>query len=305
MKKESFCKAYRGLFPLWVLVLGLALACLRPVSAAASETTEDAAQSTGATDSSATAETEASGTTAAKKKSGKVSKWYTAKSGNVYYYDENGKKLKNGKYKINGKYYYFDSKGIQRTGWQKIGSSYYYFRIAKRKNGYMVTSKTVNGITLKKNGKAALNSYSKRKLPILYKANVIMRSVTKNSDTKAQKLKKVFEYTKTHYKYASIGSFVGGENWDLYYAERSFINGAITADCHNYGVIFAYLANAVGYKASAVSSGGHGWAEIGNYVYDPSWSLTDKTHNYFGMPYGTTGTNVPNYAKGRFYVITI
>ncbi|MCD8015845.1 MAG: hypothetical protein LUG99_22345 [Lachnospiraceae bacterium] len=268
----------------------------------ASETTAETetAQSEDAATMEETSETEET-----EQETKKVGRWYTAKSGNVYYYNENDKKLKNGKYKINGKYYYFDSKGIQRTGWQKIGSSYYYFRIGKRKNGYMVTSKTVNGIYLRKNGKARMTSYSKRKLPILYKANVIMRSVTKNSDTKAQKLKKLFEYTKTHYKYSSIGSFPGGKNWDLYYAERSFINGALTADCHNYGVIFAYLANAVGYKASAVSSGGHGWAEIGNYVYDPSWSLTDKTHNYFGMPYGTTGTNVPNYAKGRYYVITI
>ncbi|MCD7743921.1 MAG: hypothetical protein LUI13_01295 [Lachnospiraceae bacterium] len=300
MRTRNFWSVFRGLLLLGVLVLGMACACLHPVRVMASE---DSAQAETA-EASATAQTETTETAAAAK-SGKVSTWYTAKSGNIYYYDENGKKLKSGKYEINGNYYYFDSKGIQRTGWQKIGSSYYYFRIAKRKNGYMVTSKTVNGITLKKNGKAKMTSYSERKLPILYKANVVMRKVTKNSDTKKQKLKKVFEYAKTHYKYSYIGGFAGGENWDLYYGERSFVKGTLTADCHNYGVIFAYLANAVGYNVNAVSSGGHGWAEIGNYVYDPSWSLTDKTHNYFGMPYGTTGTNVPNYASARVYVITI
>ncbi|MCD8015846.1 MAG: hypothetical protein LUG99_22350 [Lachnospiraceae bacterium] len=305
MKKENFCKAYRGLLLLGALVLGLALACLRPARVMASETTEDAAQSTEASDSSATTETETSGTTATKKKSGKVSKWYTAKSGNVYYYDENGKKLKGGKYKINGKYYYFDSKGIQRTGWQKIGSSYYYFRIAKRKNGYMVTSKTINGITIKKNGKAKMNSYSKRKLPILYKANVLMRSLTKNSDTKSQKLRKVYEYTRSYYRYASLGSFVGGNNWDMYYAEKVLVSGSIKADCYTFASVFAYLANAVGYKVNVVSSGWHGWAEIGNKFYDPSWSRSDTSKDYCGITYGTQGNFLLNYQNSRKYVIAI
>lgn len=235
----------------------------------------------------------------------KKSTWYSTSAGNYYYYNKLGKKLKDGKYKINGKYYYFDSKGIQRTGWQKVGSNYYYFKIAKGKKGYMVTSQTANGVSLKKNGKAKLTTYSKQKLPILYQANLKMQSITKNSDTKKEKLKKCFNWIINNLRYYNIGSFRKQSNWDLYYAKRIFVSGYITADCYTCGVVFAYLANAVGYSVNAVSSGGHGWAEIGNYVYDPNWAVADKAHNYFGMAYGTRGSNVPNYAKNRYYVITI
>ncbi|MCD7834502.1 MAG: hypothetical protein LUH00_11045 [Lachnospiraceae bacterium] len=231
--------------------------------------------------------------------------WYTSERQNYYYFDKTGHKLKDGKYKIKGKYYYFDEKGRQRTGWQKIGDSYYYFNIANKKKGYMLTSTTVNGIHLGADGKAEITSYSKEKLPILYQANVLMRSITKPRDTKEEKLKKCFEWIKSNLKYCNIGSFHKQSDWDIYYAKRIFISGYVTADCYTCGVVFAYLANAVGYSVNAVSSGGHGWAEIGNYVYDPNWSVADKTHNYFGMPYGTTGKNVPNYAKNRYYVITI
>ncbi|MCC8107313.1 MAG: hypothetical protein LIO99_15160 [Clostridiales bacterium] len=146
--------------------------------------------------------------------------WYTTKSKKVYYYDESGNMLKNGRKQIDGKYYYFDKNGVQRTGWQKIGKYYYYFKIANGKKGYMVTSKKVNGITLQKNGRAKITSYSKQKLPILYKANVLMRSITKTSDTKKQKLKKCFEYTKNYMQYRSTGAFYSKNNWDLYYAKR-------------------------------------------------------------------------------------
>ncbi|MCD7744794.1 MAG: transglutaminase-like domain-containing protein [Lachnospiraceae bacterium] len=132
-----------------------------------------------------------------------------------------------------------------------------------------------------------------------------MRSLTKNSDTKKQKLRKVFDYTATYYKYQSIGSFVGGSQWDLYYAERIFISGYVRGNCYTYAVIFAYLANAVGYQVNVVSSGGHGWAEINNRVYDPDWVRADPYHSYFGMAYGTTGKLVPNYASSRVYVIEI
>ncbi|MCC8068132.1 MAG: hypothetical protein LIO94_13700, partial [Clostridiales bacterium] len=230
---------------------------------------------------------------------------YTAASGKVYYYDSNGKRVKDCKKKINGKFYYFDEKGVQRTGWQKIGNNYYYFKIAKRKKGYMVTSATVNGITLKANGKAKMTSYSKQKLPILYKANVMMQSITKCTDTKKEKLRKCFDYTRSYLSYAGLGSFHNQTNWDLYYATRIFVNGSTTGDCYTYAVMFAYLANAVGYQVNAVSSGGHGWAEIGNYVYDPDWQMADSTHDYCGLPYGTTGRNVPNYANNRWSVIAI
>ena len=45
-------------------------------------------------------------------------------------------------------------------------------------------------------------------------------------------------------------------------------------DCVSYAAAFAYLANAVGMKkVYVICSGGHGWAEIGGKVYDPTGRL--------------------------------
>ena len=75
------------------------------------------------------------------------------------------------------------------------------------------------------------------------------------------------------------------------------------ADCFGFGAAFAYLANAVGYKAYAVSSGGHGWAEVNGRVYDPDWAkVTGQISLYCGMNYNTRGANIPLYQPNRVYV---
>lgn len=132
--------------------------------------------------------------------------------GNIYHYNEDGKKdigLKT----INGKTYYFDAKGIERTGWQKIKNNYYFFQIRRGSGGSMVTSKTINRIRLNKDGKASYNNNSLRKLKVMVKANEVMQSVTNYDITKAQKLRKCFEKLLTC-RYCNIGSFRSGDpNW--------------------------------------------------------------------------------------------
>ena len=75
------------------------------------------------------------------------------------------------------------------------------------------------------------------------------------------------------------------------------------ADCFGFGCAFAYLANAVGYRAYAVSSGGHGWAEVDGRVYDPVWAKeSGKINLYCGMNYNVTGPVIPYYKGNRLYV---
>ncbi len=256
-----------------------------------------------------------SGTAMAKKRE---STWFQTQRGRVFYYDENGKTLKDGKYKINGKYYYFDKEGVQRTGWQKIGDDYYYFRIGKKTKGYMLKSTTVNGITLKKGGKAKMTSYAKKKLPILYAANQKMRSLTKCADTKSERLKKCWDDMIANLKgdvssserwlrlsNLSPSGFWYSKDWDIVYAKRIFTDGYTSADCYTCGVVFAYLANACGYTAKAVSSGGHGWCEIGDYVYDPDWALVDGSSSYYHRSLSTTSSRGPAYKGNGRYKITI
>lgn len=229
--------------------------------------------------------------------------WVTTSGGKTYYYDANGKKL-TGMRKIGKKYYYFDPKGVQRSGWQKYKTDYYYFQIGIKTKGCRVSSKTINGVKLTSSGKAKLTSYSKRKLALMVKANKTLQSITNDKMSKSQKLRKAFDYTKSHLRSYNRGGFQRSDTWDMFYAEIAFRTGR--ADCYSYGAYFAYLANAAGYKASAVSSGGHGWAEVNGRVYDPNWSKYSSVDSYFGMSYDLSGVGGrPSYRRNRLYVKTI
>lgn len=225
-------------------------------------------------------------------------------NGRYYYYDKTGRKLK-GLQKISGKYYYFDSKNIQRTGWQKIGNNYYFFRISAGKGGYLLKSRTVNGIKLYANGRAKLTGDSLDKLGILIKANQIVESITNENMTKTQKLRKCFDYVKNTYGYATRRQFSAVKNWERAYAKDMFYYGK--GNCFSYASAFAYLANAVGYtNVYVVSSGGHGWAEINGKVYDPDWALVSKVDSYFAMSYSLSGVNGrPNYKRYRVYLAAV
>lgn len=230
-------------------------------------------------------------------------KWKRTKEA-IYYYNEKGKKV-TGLKKIRKKYYYFDSKGIQRYGWKKIGNNYYFFRPGRGKNAYMVKNEAVNGIVLDKRGRAASDAHSQRKAKLLAVANSTVESITKPLMPKKEKLRICFEYTKTHFKYLSRRRFRAVPNWELDFAEDMFYYGY--GNCFSYGAAFACLASAVGYnQVYAISSGGHGWAEVNGLVYDPDWALVSKVDTYFAMPYSLSGVSGrPRYAPNRAYVSKI
>lgn len=228
--------------------------------------------------------------------------WVTAKNGNVSYYNEKGKKSK-GFIEIENQKYYFDKSGIQRTGWRKIGKNYYFFRLSSGNGGYCVKNKKVNGVRLGTNGRAVLTSYSKRKLALMVKANSVMDKITNNTMTKRQKLRAAFNQTKKLPE-SQWGGFKKVKNWDMYYAERAFQTGR--ADCYACASYFAYLANAAGYKVKCISSGQHGWAEIGGKIYDAAFSRAYSNYSYFGNDYNLSGKNgFPCFKGAGRYFITL
>lgn len=220
--------------------------------------------------------------------------------GAVFYLDANGKKSK-GLVTVNGKKYYFSSKGIQRTGWRCINKKYYFFRQSNGAGGYMKTSTKVNGIRLKKNGTASYNKKQLRKLKVMVYASKVVDSITNNKMSKSQKLRACYNKALT-FRYGDGGTFYYSSTWDVDYAERMLLRGR--GNCYAMGAGFAYLANAVGYKAYTVSSGGHGWAEIKGKVYDPNWAKsTGKKDWYYAMNYNLSGREGrPNYKPNRKYV---
>lgn len=229
-------------------------------------------------------------------------KW-KSRNQKIFYY-ENGKKTV-GLKQIDGKYYYFDLNGIQRTGWQTYEGHYYYFKIANGKKGYMETAKTINGIKIEEDGKAELTAASAGKLNVLLKANQVVEKATKPEMKKSEKLKHSFAYLLKHFQYRGSPDFEKSAHWEQIYAKALFEEGH--GNCYAFGAAFAFLANAAGYKECyAVSSGGHGWAEINGKVYDPTWSLTDKDHNYYGISFDLSGKDGrPNYKNARKYIVKI
>lgn len=232
-----------------------------------------------------------------------TNKWIK-KNQKVYYYNAKGRRA-TGLVKIRSKQYYFDKKGVQHVGWQKIGSRYYYFKIARGSNAYMVKSSTVNGITLDARGRAATDSTSLRKLKIMVAANQTVESITTPLMSKKEKLQICFNYTKTKFGYTTPRTFSATSGWEMDYAEDMFFRGR--GNCFSYAAAFAFLANAVGYnKVYVISSGGHGWAEIGGKVYDPDWALASSVDSYFAMSYSLSGVQGrPNYAPNRTYVVKL
>lgn len=226
-----------------------------------------------------------------------------AQNGNISYYNAKGQKVK-GIVTVKGKKYCFDSKGILRTGWRRVNKKYYFFRQSNGLGGYMRTSTKVNGISLRKDGSAVYNNTQLQKLDLMVRASRIVDSITNNKMTKAQKLKVCFRYI-VNYNYGDGGDFVGVSNWDVYYGNRVLTRRR--GDCFGFGCAFAYLANTVGYKSYAVSSGGHGWAEVNGKVYDANWAkVTGRIDWYCGMDYGLSGRGGrPNYKTSRYYVKAI
>ena len=226
--------------------------------------------------------------------------WYMSKKGRVYYYDENGDKVTKKNMQIGKKYYYFDEKGMQHVGWIKYKGRYYYYNIAPKKKGYRVCSKTINGIKLDSKGRAVNN---KDKARILAEANTIVFSITNFKMNQKKKNRACFMYIRDKMQWRNLTGFKSVKNWDRYYASYAILKGY--GDCYSGGCGFAYLATAAGAKkVYAASSGGHGWAVIGDRYYDPNWSWISKSvDKCFAVPKSRCGYGgTPNWAKNGKYI---
>ena len=229
-------------------------------------------------------------------------KWVSKKG--KYYLFLDGKK-QTGLKQVGERTYYLDKKGVQRTGWRKIGKKYYFFQIKNGKDGYMRTSVKVNGVKLKKDGSAKLTSRSKRKLKVMVRCQKIMDSIVSPGTPKSNKLSKAFRYATNHFRARNIGRFSAGSDWDVRYAEYMLNTGS--GDCYCYGAVFAYLANAAGYKNVCVcSSGGHGWCRISGRYYDPNWARVIGIGKCYGATRSQSGSGGrPAWAQNERYVRNI
>ena len=128
----------------------------------------------------------------------------------------------------------------------------------------------------------------------LFKALKVVASITNDSMTKAQKLKRSFDHIKTYSESSPWIPDYKGIDWPQKYANNMFDRK--TGDCLSYAAAFAYMAKACGYTTVyGCHDGAHGWAEIDGLVYDPEWSKHMFYSTFYGISYDTPTDSLQNY----------
>lgn len=217
------------------------------------------------------------------------------KDGRKYFQYADGKKAKKRFVTIKGKTYYFGKKGIMEKGWMKKGDSYYYF---DRSTGVQRMDCTVDGIKLKKDGTAKDTSYNKKMIATMMEAKSIMNKVTEPTDTKEQKLKKVFDWVLKHpYKrYRILPQARKKKGWEIDYANDVYKKG--NGCCVSEACAFAFLARECGYKEVYVCDDtGHAWGEVDGRVYDTLFAEAKSYKKYFNSDYRTARLHKANKLK--------
>jgi hypothetical protein len=246
------------------------------------------------TEEIATATTEESSTaeSVVKEKPGwkktKKGKYYVKKNGSravgsykikktYYIFDEDGflvSKKKASHVNVNGKLYYAGKSGKALTGWHIMNNKLYY----ADSKGKLKTSTTYQGITLKSNGAAKMDSQGLWKKEALS----IVNSITTAKMSKSQKLRACWNYmvSRSRFQYVSKYPNINEANWQKKTAYNMFTTH--TGNCYSFACGFAALACEVGYDAYVVCgrvSGSrdgagdgltrHAWVRINGLYYDP------------------------------------
>ena len=149
------------------------------------------------------------------------SKQWIKKGSYRYYYDKNGKKVKNKVKKIGKHRYSFDEKGRMQTGWQVFGSKKAYF---SKKSGKMLTNKTVSGIKIGKSGYVKRTRSELSERTAMEKANAILKKITNSGMTKREKLYAAYNYMSGGggFYYCTWRAFQVYDGWEYDYATEIY-----------------------------------------------------------------------------------
>ena len=257
---------------------------------------------------------------AAKKKKGWVSK-----GGYKYYYSKTGKMAK-GFTKVGKSTYYFAPKkmtvkynvpakavvtktavpkGAALKGWYKIKKDYYYFN---RSSGKMAKSTVVDGIKIKKNGKAKKNAYNIKKIETMILARERVQYLTNVKDSKNEKKLKCFNYVKDSFIRNSTydgGNIIVLENmrsrkdWDCLFAGIGLTNEI--GDCVAWAASYAYLLHECGFskvyivddkkgEGYNINNPAHAWVVANDKVYDTYFASYKGVDGNYDTGYKFNGT---------------
>ena len=181
-------------------------------------------------------------------------------------------------------------------GWKRIKGKYYFLHNSK---GYMLKNKKINLIQLSKKGPAKITKSNKEHMQTIMRAQAIYEKITKPNMSKKQKLKKCFDFALKYVQSSRRLWSKAYPYWYVDFANDMFVYGR--GNCFSYAAAFGYLANACGYKdVYIISSGGHGWCEIGGYVYDLQ-QHGGKQGNMYKRSYDSLSSGY-NQCKRAYYV---
>ncbi len=201
--------------------------------------------------------------------------------------NEKGKKVKKSFVTVKKKTYYCDKAGRVVYGWFQKGKQYYY---ASRSSGVIQKKKKVDGIRVKKDGKAVKSKANVAKIKTMIYARKQVALITKESDSKSQKLKKCFDWVISfpYVQHRKLDNIYKNKGWEVTFAQDIFTRGG--GCCVSDAAAFGFLAKECGYSNVYVGHDtSHGWTEIKGRVYDPLFAEAKDYDKYYNCSYKTYG----------------
>ena len=222
--------------------------------------------------------------------------------GKLYFFNSKGKPAKAGKERTlsyEGRTYYVLKSGRIRKGWNVIKNDLYYF---SKKNGAMVKSKTVSGITLLPDGKAQkafVNSKGKKTTSLDVSIRIkcikaLKRRGAYNKSKKAQ-LRAAWTYMtdRKTFHYSKIYPNMKYPQWTKKYANRMLSTHG--GNCYGYACPLSAFAWTIGYDPYVVAGrcpgsrdgAGDGFTRhcvlrINGRWYDPEYWAIYRSHYLYG-----------------------
>ncbi|MDO5155792.1 MAG: transglutaminase domain-containing protein [Eubacteriales bacterium] len=202
-----------------------------------------------------------------KKETTKKKAKFVKKNGITYYLNADGKKVKSKFVTVKKKTYYLNKKGAVQKGWMKKGGEYYFF---DRSTGVQKKSGKADDIVIK-NGKAKKTAYNTKKIEAMMKAAALVEKNTKATDSKEEKLKKMFYWVAQgpYKRFRRLREVRSNKGWEIDYANDMLKGSKREGCCVSNACTLAYFARECGYKTVYVCDDTeHAWVEIDGKVYD-------------------------------------
>lgn len=229
-----------------------------------------------------------------KKKDNKSAVELYIKKGKTYC-KVNGKKVKNKMVADEKHTYITDKNGALIKGWTKYKGEYY---CLSRKYGRLYHNTTIDGIKVKKNGKAKITKIAVAKIKTMIKAKKVVNKITKPTDTRKQKLRKCFDWiAKAPYvRYRMLKPIYKNQGWEVSFANDIFDKGS--GCCVSESAALAFMLHEAGYKKVYVCHDtSHAWVELNGLVYDALFARAKSWSKYYGCTYKSFGLHAVGKRK--------